>query len=239
MEFDLHLHTIASGHGTLCTITDMAKAASEKGLKIIGISDHGPASAAAARSAYFRGLSQAPRHRFGIELLYGAELNILDTEGNVDLDDSILSQLDYAIISMHIPTCKPQTKAENTNAYIKAMNHPNVRFIGHPDDTRFPVDYDKLLEAAVKHQVMLEINNRSLAPDSYRGDTRSNIAAILNLSKQYQYPLLLSSDSHGTEQLGDFRYILEILHQTDFPEHLILNHSAEKLKTFLYPKTDA
>ena len=39
---DIHTHSIASGHGTSCTISDMAKEASRKGLKLLGISDHGP-----------------------------------------------------------------------------------------------------------------------------------------------------------------------------------------------------
>ncbi len=33
---DIHTHSIASGHGTTCTISDMAKAASQKGLKLLG-----------------------------------------------------------------------------------------------------------------------------------------------------------------------------------------------------------
>ena len=36
---DIHTHSIASGHGTTCTISDMAKAASRKGLKLLGITD--------------------------------------------------------------------------------------------------------------------------------------------------------------------------------------------------------
>ena len=39
---DIHTHSIASGHGTNCTISDMAKEAGRKGLKLLGISDHGP-----------------------------------------------------------------------------------------------------------------------------------------------------------------------------------------------------
>lgn len=42
-EFDPHTHSIASGHATSCTITDMAKKAVSLGLKMIGITDHGPA----------------------------------------------------------------------------------------------------------------------------------------------------------------------------------------------------
>ena len=37
-EFDIHTHSIASGHGTCATMTDMAKAANAAGLKMLGIS---------------------------------------------------------------------------------------------------------------------------------------------------------------------------------------------------------
>lgn len=50
---DMHTHSIASGHGTSCTISEMAKAASAKGLKLLGITDHGPATLAAGTPSYF------------------------------------------------------------------------------------------------------------------------------------------------------------------------------------------
>ena len=53
---DIHTHSIASGHGTSCTISDMAKEASRKGLKLLGISDHGPGTLASGTSSYFRSL---------------------------------------------------------------------------------------------------------------------------------------------------------------------------------------
>ena len=98
---DIHTHSIASGHGTTCTISDMAKAASRKGLKLLGITDHGPGTLAAGTSSYFRSLTYAPKKRFGIELLFGVELNILDIDGHLDLNDELLGELDYAIASMH------------------------------------------------------------------------------------------------------------------------------------------
>ena len=97
---DIHTHSIASGHGTTCTISDMAKAASQK-LKLLGITDHGPATLAAGTSSYFRSLIYSPRKRFDVELLYGIELNILDTDGKTDLPQELLDKLDYAIASMH------------------------------------------------------------------------------------------------------------------------------------------
>ena len=38
---DLHTHTVASGHG-YSTIQEMAAAAKEKGIRILGITEHGP-----------------------------------------------------------------------------------------------------------------------------------------------------------------------------------------------------
>ena len=44
---DLHNHTIASGHA-YSTIQEIAKEASNKGMKYIGITDHGPSLQGAA-----------------------------------------------------------------------------------------------------------------------------------------------------------------------------------------------
>ena len=50
IKFDIHTHTIASGHATTATITDMAKAEAARNLKLLGISDHGPATAGGGRA---------------------------------------------------------------------------------------------------------------------------------------------------------------------------------------------
>lgn len=225
IQFDLHTHTIASGHATTATITDMAKAAAAKGLKTLGISDHGPATIGGGRVSYFRNLASAPRRRLGTEMLYGAEVNIKDYNGTLDLEDSVLKNLDYVIASMHRPVIKPGTIEENTAAYIAAMKNPYVRVIGHCDDVKYPVDYLALVQAAMENHVFLEINNSSLSPDGYRGDTRANDLMILNLCKHFHYPVLLSSDSHGPQHVGDFSYALELVKAADFPDELILNYS--------------
>lgn len=232
-EFDAHTHSIASGHASSSTITDMAKCAASKGLNMLGITDHGPASIGSSRAAYFRNLAYAPRKRCGIDILYGVELNILDKNGTIDLNDEILEHLDYAIISMHQPNIKPDTVENNTFAYVNAMKHPNVKIIGHCDDVKYPVDYEALLIAAIHYHVILEINNSSLSPNGYRGDTRENVRTILNLCKKHGHPIVLSSDSHGTEHIGDFKYACEFIDETDFPHDLILNYSSKIFKSFL------
>ena len=230
---DIHTHSIASGHGTICTVSDMAKAASRRGLKLLGITDHGPATLAAGTASYFRSLSYSPKKRFGIELLFGIELNILDVDGHVDLNDELLEKLDYAIASMHAQNYKSGSVKENTSAYLNAMKHPCVKVLGHCDNPQFPVDYETLAVAAKEFGVIFEINEASLAPYGYRGDTRPNCRRILELCLQYQVPVIFSSDSHGITHIGDFTYGEAFAKDCDFPQDLILNNQIPRLLSFL------
>ena len=232
-QFDIHTHTIASGHASTATITDMAKAAASRNLKMLGISDHGPATCGGGKPSYFRSLSYAQKERLGVEMLYGAEANILNNEGKLDLEDSILAKLDYVIASIHKPVKKPGTMEENTAAYIAAMKNPYVRIIGHCDDVKYPVDYLEIVKAAMKYDVLLEINNSSLSPDGYRGDTRFNDLMILNLCRHYHYPVIFASDSHGTKHVGDFTFSLELAQLAGMPDSLIMNYSLKAFKCFL------
>ncbi|MCR5303156.1 MAG: PHP domain-containing protein, partial [Lachnospiraceae bacterium] len=155
--FDIHTHSVSSGHGTKDTVSDMLREASRRGLHTLGISEHGPAILNAPKPSYFRSLSFAPRKRFGIRVLYGAEVNILDG-GKLDLEDDILSGLDYVIASMHHPSHRYGDRVSNTDDYIKAMSDDNVRILGHCDNTQFPVDYDAIVSSAKQYSVIVEIN---------------------------------------------------------------------------------
>lgn len=230
---DMHTHSIASGHGTTCTISHMAKKAAARGLKLFGITDHGPATLAAGTPSYFRSLAFSPRKRFGVELLFGAELNILDTDGKVDLEQELLDSLDYAIASMHPHTFRPQSREANTMAFINAIKNPSIKILGHCDDPHYPLDYESLIKASGEYGAVPEINEASLAPYGYRGDTSANALEILRCCAKYQIPILLSSDSHGAEHVGDFTYSAEFVHQAMFPESLILNNQIPRLKVFL------
>ena len=233
IEFDIHTHSIASGHYTTDTITDLVKGALDKELILLGICEHGPAIPHSCSKNYFRNLLSAPSTRLGIRILYGAEVNIIDYNGRIDLDNDIIEKLDYCIAGLHLPCLKPGHVSENTNAYIGAMKLPNVKAIAHPDDTKYPVDYRKLIEAAIENHVYLEINNSSLSPNGYRGNVRENDLRILELCREYHYPVLLSSDSHGRDHVGCFQYALELIHETSFPAELVLNYSAKELLTIL------
>ena len=64
-EFDLHTHTIASGHA-YSTIKEMAHSAAQKGLKLLGITEHAPKMPGTCHDFYFKiiGCSTAMPMRF-------------------------------------------------------------------------------------------------------------------------------------------------------------------------------
>ncbi len=234
---DLHTHTIASGHA-YNTLYEMAKSASEKGLSLLGCSDHGPKMPGGAHEFYFINFKVIPRKLFGINILMGAELNILDHTGRVDLRKGLLEKIDYSIASLHEPCFKSGTAAENTNAYLGAIKNPLINIIGHPDDGRFPVDYDTLVSAAAEHHTLLEVNSSSLHPLNPRKNARENYRIMLELCKRYRASIIIDSDAHIEADIGNHRQALEVIREVDFPEELIVNSSLERLLPYL-PKLKA
>ena len=103
---DTHTHTLASGHA-YSTIRENAHMAAKKGLELLAITEHAPYMLGTCHDYYFQNLKVVDRNAYDVPLLLGAELNILDTRGRVDLELSTLKQMDLAIASMHAPCYKP------------------------------------------------------------------------------------------------------------------------------------
>jgi len=224
---DLHTHTLVSGHA-YSSLEENIQAAKEKGLTYLGTSEHGPKMPGSPHIFYFQNMRVIPRELKGIRLLRGVEANILDSKGTIDMTPETLKFIDYVIASMHIPTIKPASMEANTKAIIEAMKNPKVVIIGHPDDTRYPLDYEKLVKAAKKYKVMLEINNSSLNPQGFRQNAQKNVETMLSLCKEENIPVILGSDAHISADIGNYKYILPILDRISFPNDLIMNAYPEK-----------
>lgn len=231
-KIDLHTHTLVSGHA-YSTIQENAHAAAAKGLAVLGISEHAPKMPGATNKLYFQNLKVLPREMYGIKVLFGVELNILDYNGNVDLDDEILRGVDYAIASLHPPCIGFGTSEENTNAIIGAMKNEKVRIIGHPDDGRYQLNYEEIVKAAKEYEVLLEVNNSSLNPDSFRSNARESYYKMLDLCVKYQVPVVLNSDAHVSFDVGKLDNTINLLEEIDFPKHLVANSDKELLTKYL------
>ena len=97
---DVHTHTVASGHA-YSSLQEMAQAAADKGLEILGITEHGPSIEGTCPLLYFKNMHCVPRQMYGIRLLMGCEINILDTKGTLDINDDYMERLDIRIAGIH------------------------------------------------------------------------------------------------------------------------------------------
>lgn len=225
---DIHTHTIASGHA-YNTIYEMVRSASEKGVQLLGISDHGPAMEGSASKHYFRSSRCIPRELYGVKILFGCELNIMDMNGAVDLDETFSAALDYGIASMHDVCLTPGSAKEHLNAYCKVMENSKVHVIGHPDDGTYPIDMDELARAAADHGVMLELNEASVRPGSYRRNARENAKVMLDACMKYGTKVIVSSDAHIECDILKHTHALEMLRERGFDEQLVVNRSVDAL----------
>ena len=230
--FDMHTHSIASGH-SYNTIYEMARGAADLGLKALGITEHAPALPGTCHALYFSNLYVVPRELSGVKLYLGAELNIIDYEGRVDLGPAELKRLDIVIASMHPPCLTPGSCKELTHAYICAMENPYVQVIGHPDDGRYLADYEEMARKAKEYHVLLELNNSSLKPGGYRQNSWENARAMLKHCERFGTKVIMNSDAHVVSDVGDHRFAWKLVQETGFPEELVVNGSLEELDGYL------
>ena len=230
-ELDVHTHTIASGHA-YGTITEMAKAASEKKLKILGITEHTTGIPGTCNEFYFGNMSVVPRNMFGIELMLGAEINILDYNGTLGINERYFRHLDIRIAGIHNTCYQYGSVGENTKAIVNTIKNPVIDIISHPDDGNCPLDYDEVVQAAKEYHVLLEINNNSLRSTT-RKNTFENSVKILELCRKHNIPVLISSDAHYMTDIAGFDNVERVLDSVNFPGELVINSSAEKFREFI------
>ena len=233
IAMDLHTHTIASGHG-YSTLQENITMAQERGLQILGFSEHGPALPGGPHSFFFGNFRCIPRQYGDLHLLCGAEANIMNYDGKLDLEVYDLERIDYVIASMHPPCIEPGTMEENTRAAVNAMKNTYVKILGHPDDGRYPLDYERLVCAAKEEQVLLEVNNSSLQPGAGRQGAGENIRTMLKFCREYQVPVILGSDSHISYTIGNFDTALALIKEVGFPEELVMNDKTEQMLRILH-----
>lgn len=224
---DFHTHTIASGHYTTDTVTFMAEEAFKRGILYLGITDHAPKMPGAANASYFRNLKYCDKKLYGVNILYGAELNVLNEKGEVDLPEDILRNLDYAIASLHKDAIKPRSENLDTAALTAAAENPHINIIGHPDDPTFSVNFSALTDAAKKTGTIIEFNAVGVSPEGYRKKNIEGIIETLLLCKNKGVYVSLGSDSHGRKKIADFDNCLKVLKDVSFPSELVLNDKPE------------
>lgn len=241
MEFygDYHMHTFYSDGRA--DITEMAEAAHLKGLKEIGITDHGPANIGTGvkTGETFLQIKDEAKNMSevfpGLRIMVGAEADIVGLAGQLDIPKKVIKELDYLLVGLH-PFVKPndlgtawnyvlgnqlvkvnkglkeKVKNINTKTLIASLYEYNVLAVTHPG-LKMEVDYQELARACIKTDTALEINTGHNFPKV------SDVLAIAGSGVNF----IVNSDAHFPETVGEFDYGNYVLTKAKIPEERVLN----------------
>jgi DNA polymerase (family 10) len=205
LQGDVHMHTVETDGKN--TIEEMAEAAKARGYKYMAITDHSKNLAFANGLDDKRAVEHIARIRAagkqidGITIFAGIEVDIL-AEGDLDLSDDVLAQMDIVIASVH--TVFNQEPAQMTERLLKAISNPNTSIIGHPTGRiqlrrdSYAFDMGAVLASAAKNKVAMELN---AYPD------RLDLNDVnLRAARQHGVKIVINTDSHHTSHMEKIRY---------------------------------
>lgn len=202
---DLHAHTDWSDGSA--TLSDMARAARERGYEYLAITDHSPGLTVAnglSEDRLARQIDEIGELNESFDdfhLLASMEVNI-NLDGSLDMSDELLSRLDLVVCSIHSEMGRGRD--EQTERILRAMDNPHCTIIGHPRGRRlgerpgYELDLPRIVEAAVEKKVALEINAQPERLDLSDALVRKAVEGGAKIA--------VSTDAHAPEQLAYMRY---------------------------------
>jgi DNA polymerase (family 10) len=202
---DVHMHTVTTDGRN--TIEEMAEAAREHGYQYMAITDHSKNLAFAnglddkRAEEHIRKIREAAKKIEGITVFAGIEVDVL-ADGELDLSDSVLEQMDVVIASVH--SFFQQEPQQMTDRLLRAIGNKNVSILGHPTGRillrrdAYPFDMDAVLKAAFQNKVAMEQN---AYPD------RLDLCDLhLRMARERGVKVVINTDSHHTSHLEKIRY---------------------------------
>lgn len=241
---DYHTHTVYSRmHHGKGTVEQNVAAAVNRGLKEIGLSDHGLRHRTyglkeSAFSSFMADIRAATIKYPQIKVYASNESDIISERGDIDMTDKVLKRLDYLIMGYHkivrprsikdfwnffmpnyISKDNPVQKSKNTDAYVKALINNKIDIISHPLRD-CPIDLYTVGTVAAKLGVYIELNGKRVDM------TAKQINMLADLGCEF----ILSSDAHSPKRVGDVAVGLEAAKAAGLPMEKIANW--DRLPTF-------
>jgi len=231
---DLHAHTTESdGRDSLEAMALEAKA---RGYQYLAITDHSVGRGIARGlderrlRAHIANIEELNKRLKGIRILSGSEVDIR-SDGTMDYPDELLKDLDVVVGSVH--SALDQEPEKMMARMIRAMENPDVDIIGHPTGRllgeRQPsrVDMEELFKVALRTGTALEINAQP---------SRLDLKDIhVRRAKELGIPLVISTDSHSTEQLDNMRLGVAVARRGWCEvEHILNTRPLEEFMALLY-----
>ncbi len=233
---DLHIHTEHSSDAS-GTITQAAQTAAHKHLHTIAVTNHCPELPGHVWHDRLEKLERmkdeaaAAADRFGLRVLVGAEIEIIDFNGHLAAPDLFVEQCDLVIAAVHwFPTIcydgqKPQVDDYTTQRAVPwsmkmtvgAIRNPQVDIIAHigyalgatKQPRKFldqPQDYPELYiqqiaVEAARTGTAIEINHRSRLPHPH----------LVKCCLDAGCTFATGSDAHRTQDVGELDWSLAMV----------------------------
>ncbi|MBO4323759.1 MAG: PHP domain-containing protein [Clostridia bacterium] len=243
ITYDLHTHTkFSHGKGT---IEENALFAKGKGLKGIGITDHGfshPAFGMRRRRLdEMRRQVEEAKRRTGIEVYLGIESNIRGISGKIDAEERDYDKLDLLLAGYHkfiicdklcdygnmafrniirsylkMRPTERQIKF-NTEMYINAIKNNPIDVLTHIGYCA-PCDAKEVAKCARDYGTYIEINTKKthLTDEEWREVIETGVNFVID------------SDAHTPGRIGDKLLAEELFKRVEFPMDRIMNIDGKK-----------
>ncbi|MDY2841582.1 MAG: PHP domain-containing protein [Candidatus Borkfalkiaceae bacterium] len=238
LNADYHTHTVFS-HGK-GDVIDNARAAAEKGLKELGIADHGfahPAFGLRKRKLpELKKRIENAKKETGVNVLLGIESNIIGTDGTTDLKPELYDDFDIFLAGVHkfvkykfgtafslfLPNLfnsavrkrdVPKSLIRrNTQTYINVIKNNPVDVITHLNFCCF-ADAAEVAKAAADYGTYIELNSKKvhLSDDELYEVLKTDVKFVIN------------SDAHSPSRVGEISLVEKMLERTGFPTERIAN----------------
>lgn len=213
LAFDLHTHTTYS-HGK-GSIEDNVRAAIERGLSHIAITDHGPGHLfygvkrdAIAEMRKEIDMLNAKYPKIMIQL--SVEANIINKGNHLDVTPEEFELFDFVIAGYHyglpngycvrnwlwnkgLKVGERRLMNKNTDMTIKALYENNIAILTHPGD-KGPFEMRPIAEACADTDTLMEI---STWHDHLTVEE-------LKIAAQTDAQFIINSDAHHPKRIGDF-----------------------------------
>lgn len=232
---DYHTHTIFThGHGT---IEDNVKMAVQKGMKQIAITEHSFKHLAHPLKKKNWAVMKAEVERlkkiYDIDILLGLEANLLSEDGDIDVPEEILKEVDILVLGYHklfwttpkaffnflVPNTFRVGKAskkrieKNTLAYIRAMEKYPINILAHLKYANCEVDCVKLAKFAKQHNVKIELNGKRI------NFTQQEMQDMVKTGVDF----IIDSDAHDSEKVGRNDHAMSLVIQGVIPASMVCN----------------
>ncbi|MCF8011223.1 MAG: PHP domain-containing protein [Clostridiales bacterium] len=235
---DWHTHTrYSDGSGA---VEDNVRAAAEMGLKEVAITDHGPRGLFIGVKSEYDYLKikeeiKSFQENSGVRILLGAEANIIDPDGSIDIPPGIVKELDILLAGLHpqviaksvgdtagwifpnllskaYKSLREKMRGINTRAVVNAMYSNPISVITHPD-LIMPVDLNEVARASAGTNCAVEINSRH----DYNKDE------VIKAAMEWKAPVVVNSDAHSPGSVGRLESGIALLNKWNVPVSMVKN----------------